>query len=213
MIRQLSEYPELKQMLNALLFQGKRVTFNPDNSVISLASMFGYIVNRQGSIQVANRIFEMRLYNFFLSEEELKNAMYDEAQRSKSQFISEGRLDMRKVLEKFVLHFSDIYGDNDEKFIEEYGRKFFLLYLKPIINGVGNYYIEAHTRDARRTDVIVDYMGEQFVVELKIWHGNEYHERGEKQLTYDAIGDHMVEGLCCKVGKSGRTEKLLWVYT
>lgn len=183
MMRQLSEYPELKQMLNALLFQGKRVTFNPDNPAISLAAMFGYIVNRQGSVQVANRIFEMRLYNYFLSEEELKSAIYDEAQGSRSQFISEGRLDMRRVLEKFVIHFSDIYGDNDEKFIEEYGRKFFLLYLKPIINGTGNYYIEARTRDARRTDVIVDYLGEQFVVELKIWRGNEYHERGEKQLT------------------------------
>ncbi|MCM1267892.1 MAG: hypothetical protein NC302_08310 [Bacteroidales bacterium] len=31
--------------------------------------------------------------------------------------------------------------------------------------------------------MIVDYLGEQFVVELKIWHGNEYHERGEKQLV------------------------------
>ena len=28
----------------------------------------------------------------------------------------------------------------------------------------------------------MDYKGEQFIVELKIWHGNEYHERGEKQL-------------------------------
>lgn len=76
----------------------------------------------------------------------------------------------------------DIYGDNSEKFMEEQGRKLFLLYLKPIINGTGNYYIEAQTRDARRTDVIVDYLGEQFIIELKIWHGNEYNERGEKQL-------------------------------
>ena len=89
---------------------------------------------------------------------------------------------MRLVLEKFVVHFTDIYGKNDEKFIEAYGRKFFLLYLKPIINGVGNYYLEAQTRDARRTDVIVDYLGEQFVVEIKIWRGNEYNERGEDQL-------------------------------
>ncbi len=89
---------------------------------------------------------------------------------------------MRLVLEKFVVHFTDIYGKNDEKFIEACGRKFFLLYLKPIINGVGNYYLEAQTRDARRTDVIVDYRGEQFIVELKIWHGNEYNERGEEQL-------------------------------
>ena len=57
------------------------------------------------------------------------------------------------------------------------------MYLKPIINGRGNYYIEAQTRDARRTDVIVDYAGEQFIVEMKIWHGNEYNERGEQQLT------------------------------
>lgn len=47
---------------------------------------------------------------------------------------------------------------------------------------MGNYYIEAQTRDARRTDVIVDYLGEQHIVELKIWPGNEYQERGQKQL-------------------------------
>ena len=50
-------------------------------------------------------------------------------------------------------------------------------------NGTGNYYIEAQTRDERRTDVIVDYLGEQFIIELKIWHGKEYNERGERQLT------------------------------
>ncbi len=26
-------------------------------------------------------------------------------------------------------------------------------------------------------------MGEQFVIELKIWRGNEYNERGERQLA------------------------------
>ncbi len=65
---------------------------------------------------------------------------------------------------------------------EPKGRRIFLMYLKPIINGTGNYYIEAQTRDMRRTDIIVDYRGEQFVIELKIWHGSEYHQRGEKQL-------------------------------
>lgn len=44
-------------------------------------------------------------------------------------------------------------------------------------------YIEAQTRDERRTDIIVDFLGEQFIIELKIWHGSEYNERGEKQLT------------------------------
>lgn len=113
----------------------------------------------------------------------MKNAIYDEAQGNRSQFINSGRLDMTRILERFVIHFTDIYGSNDERFVEEFGRKFFLLYLKSIINGTGNYYIEAQTRDAKRTDVIVDYQGEQFVVELRIWRGNEYNERGEEQLA------------------------------
>ncbi len=90
---------------------------------------------------------------------------------------------MDLVLEKFVSYYNDIYSDNDSKFLEEHGRKIFLLYLKPIINGTGNYYIEAQTRDARRTDVVVDYLGEQFVIEIKLWRGAEYNERGEQQLT------------------------------
>ena len=125
----------------------------------------------------------MRLYNLFLAEEELTSAIYDKAQGNKFQFLNGGRLNMDLVIEKFVLYFQDIYGDRDEKFLEEQGRKLFLLYLKPIINGTGNYYIEAQTRDARRTDVIVDYLGEQFIIELKIWHGSEYNERGRAQLA------------------------------
>ena len=117
------------------------------------------------------------------SEEELTNAMSRKAKLDRNQFVSDGRLDMERVLEKFVEHFQDVYGGSDSQFLEDDGRKFFLLYLKPIINGTGNYYVEAQTRDARRTDVIVDYAGEQFVIELKIWHGSEYNERGERQLT------------------------------
>lgn len=194
MTRQLWDYSDMKNMLQAILFQGKRVTYNPDSAVIERAEMFGYIINKENSVQVANRIFEMRLYNMFLSEEELHSAIYDVAQGTRNEFLYDGRLNMDRVLERFIVHFNDIYGANDERFIEDHGRKFFLLYLKPIINGTGNYYIEAQTRDARRTDVIVDYLGEQFVVELKIWRGNEYNERGEKQLAAYLEEYHLDKG-------------------
>ena len=105
------------------------------------------------------------------------------SQRDRSQFMIDGHLNMRRILEKFVEHFHDLYKNCDETFIEDIGRKFFLLYLRPIINGTGNYYVEAQTRDLGRTDVIVDFHGEQFVIEMKVWHGNEYNKRGEKQLA------------------------------
>ena len=132
---------------------------------------------------IANRIFEMVLLNMFMAKEAITSEVYEKGGSDRIGFIKNNQLDMELVLKKFVEYFHDIYGEQDENFTEKYGRKFFLLYLKPIINGTGNYYLEAQTRDERRTDVIVDYLGEQFIVELKIWHGDEYYERGEQQLT------------------------------
>ena len=109
--------------------------------------------------------------------------VYREGARLKNQFIHDGALDMRRILEKFVEYFDDIYGDRDEKFLEADGRRYFMLFLKPIINGTGNYYIEARTRNDEQTDMIIDYLGQQYIIEMKIWHGNAYNERGEKQLS------------------------------
>lgn len=183
MIRHLDDFPDMKKMFQAILFQGSEFAYNPNAKEISLACMFGYAIDKNGKVRIANRIFETCLYNYFYSEEELSSTIIREAKRDKSDFIQNGRLDMDTVMRKFVMAFEDIYGQNSDRFVEDNGRKFFLLYLKPIINGTGNYYVEAQTRDERRTDIIVDYLGEQFIIELKIWHGNEYNERGEKQLA------------------------------
>ena len=101
---------------------------------------------------------------------------------------------MTLILERFIQSFSDIYGNQDEKFLEEDGRRYFLLFLRPIINGTGNYYIEAQTRDSRRTDVVVDYLGKQYIIELKIWHGEEYNRRGVEQLGEYLDAYHLKKG-------------------
>ncbi len=183
MAKQLDTYPDMREMLEDIIYQGKRIPFSPDTKSISMGVMFGFLKDRGSQVIVSNRIFEMRMLNMFAAEESVSNSAFRYGENNKPQFVNETGLNMELVLEKFVEYFTDIYGDNDEKFVEAYGRKFFLLYLKPIINGTGNYYLEAQTRDASRTDVIVDYLGEQYVVELKIWRGNEYNERGERQLA------------------------------
>lgn len=183
MMRQIDLYRDLREILEDIIYRGKQISYSPDIKSIEIGMMFSFLKEENDRVVVANRIFEMRLLNMFIAEEAVKSEAYRYGERDKNQFIRNNRLDMELVLQKFVEHFTDIYGDNDEKFLEVNGRKLFLLYLKPIINGTGNYYLEAQTRDARRTDIIVDYLGEQFVVELKIWHGNEYNERGEEQLA------------------------------
>lgn len=183
MVKQLDTYKDMRNMIEEMLYQGKNIPFSPAEKSINLGVMFCFLKEENGHVAVANRIFEMYLLNLFISEESLKSDVFLYGQGNRNQFINDSRLDMELVLEKFVEYFNDIYDERDNKFVENYGRKFFLLYLKPIINGTGNYYIEAQTRDAKRTDVIVDYLGEQFVIEMKIWHGNEYNERGRQQLA------------------------------
>ena len=195
MIGKLNDYPELNEMLKELLFTGKSIAYNADDPAVDMAEMFGFIRNHQGVIAVANRIFETRLYNLYLSTAKMQGLdIYKASLQDKNQFVVDGHLDMRRILERFVVHFNDLYHDSAEPFVEEEGRKYFLLYLRPIINGTGNYYIESRTRNLRRTDVIVDYNGEQYVVEMKIWRGNEYHTRGEEQLVGYLDDYHIKKG-------------------
>ena len=184
LINKIEDYPDLYDYLYQILIEGRRISYNPDDSVIKLAMMYGFVKEENGSVVIANRIFETRLYNAILTNKQMqKTSIFKAGENDKSQFISGNQLNMELILEKFILHFNDIYGSQPDKFKEDDGRKLFLLYLRPIINGTGNYYIEAQTRDQRRTDVIVDYLGKQYIIELKIWHGDEYNTQGEKQLS------------------------------
>lgn len=194
LVNKLVDYPELREILYALLFNGKEIPHNSLNKSIEMAEMFGFIRSEGNRVAVSNRIFETVLYNLFLSEEVVGSRIYDSALQDRNRFVNGGRLDMKLVLERFVESFDYLYGDENERFVEEVGRKYFMLFLKPIINGTGNSYVEARTRDLKRTDIIVDYRGEQFVVELKIWNGPKYHAEGEEQIAEYLDYYHLKKG-------------------
>lgn len=180
--KKIDDFPSLRNLLEEILFKGSQVPYNRYNQVMDMGMMFGFLKEENHVVAIANRIFEIFFYNLFISEQALQSAIFQKGDEDKKLFLKNGKLNMDMILQKFVEHFTEIYGDNDCKFVEENGRRLFLLYLKPIINGTGNYYIESETRDRKRTDIIVDYLGEQYIIELKIWHGEEYNKRGEKQL-------------------------------
>ena len=194
LINKLEDDQQLCNLLYRLLFQGEKFLFSAYDSAIQSAVMYGFVKNQNGSLEIANRIFETVIYDWFISSASTNSPIFSEGVNDKNQFIQDGQLNMEKILEKFILHFNDIYGSQPDKFKEEDGRKLFLLYLRPIINGTGNYYIEAQTRDQKRTDVIVDYLGKQYIVELKIWRGEEYNTEGEKQIAEYLNYYHLEKG-------------------
>lgn len=74
--KKITDYPELKAMLYAILFQGESYPYNPDNFVMDIGTMFGFIKEKDGQAVISNRIFETRLYNLFLSEELTNSVIY-----------------------------------------------------------------------------------------------------------------------------------------
>ena len=125
MRKKLSDYPDMRRMLYELLYEGKSFPYNTDEEILDIAKMFGYIKECEGKVMVFNRIFETRLYNLFISEERIHSVIYSEGSKERNLFLRDGRLDMYRVLERFVVHFTDLYGECEERFLEKSGRKFF----------------------------------------------------------------------------------------
>ena len=182
--KNLNNYPKLKAAIRSILMEGTKLTYNAQQDAIVQMQMYGLIRNDHNTVRIANRIFETMLYDLFLSDEELKSNVFSrEGELAKNIFIEDGKLNMRLIMERFIETYTQVCGPLKERFKEKDGREQFLLYLKPIINGTGNYYIEAQTRNQTRTDVIVDYLGQQYIIELKIWRGERYNAAGEKQIS------------------------------
>lgn len=183
LIGKIINYPELNNILKDKIFNGQIVAYTVSNPVISMASMFGIIKNADGVVVPANRIFAKVLSDYYLSLDEMKSLdIYKAALTDKNQFVDNKKLNMKLVMRKFLQHFTELYGNKEERFIEKEGRKYFLLYLRPIINGAGHYSMEAVTANDTRTDLIVYYHEEFFIIEMKVWHGEKAHYKSEQQL-------------------------------
>ena len=69
LINMIENDPKLREMLYAMLFSGRAYSFNVDNPTFRMMHMYGFMTNRDGKDVIANRIFETRLYDYFLSLE------------------------------------------------------------------------------------------------------------------------------------------------
>lgn len=179
----LENCPNLKGQLRRILLRGEVIAHLPDDEEQKQLRMYGFIVNNNNTVAIANRIFEMRLYQYFIGESQKNEDLKQAAAASKTTFIAEdGWLDVPKIMEHFIVEHNRIHEGRTEKFPEEEGRERFITYIAPIINGTGTYSIEEQTRDQKRMDLVIHYLGRRYIIELKIWHGDRYNEKGERQL-------------------------------
>lgn len=179
MIKNIENHKELKQAIIIVLFKGEKIPFAKTNAAINIGLMFGILAEKDKSVAISNIIFEIVLYNHIISEKIMERYSFG---YENNQFVENGALDMERALQNFQEVMKAEYRNEDVSFIERQGRLLFLCFMKPIINGKGNYYVEPETRDNTRMDVVISYGGCEYIVELKIWRGEQYRQKGLRQL-------------------------------
>ena len=180
MFKNLENNKELSKYIYELLILGEVKPFVIDDPIVNIGAIYGFLLNVNDRIAIANKIFELRMINYYISKD-LRNKK-QVTSVLQNDIVKEGNFDMELCLRKFADHYSELYNKRDRKFLERHGRLLFLSYLKPLINGQGFYHIESQFTDQRRMDIVVDFGRQQFIIELKLWNGKHYQSEGYSQL-------------------------------
>jgi hypothetical protein len=182
LIKNIENNQELYELVYNMLILGNIYSYSVSDPIIQLGNTLGIFINDNQKLKVHNRIFESYLYNHLSIAKERKDKKVKTYEPS--QFInSSGELDIIRIMDKFQELMTAEYRSEDEAFLEREGRLIFLAFIKPIINGVGNYFVEPQTRTNKRMDIVVTYNKKKYIIELKIWRGPENINAAYEQLS------------------------------
>ncbi len=181
LIKNLENHKDLYDLVFRLIIDGAKVAFNPDNPAIQKGVLYG-IFQRNGNLKIHNRVYEQRIYNYMSSKVEIK--LKTENYNYENQFyLANNELDVEKILVKFQQFMHEQHSHRDQDFLERQWRLVFLAFLKPIINGGGHDFKEVEISAEKRLDVVITFFEHKYIVELKRWYGEQFHQEGLQQLA------------------------------
>lgn len=181
LIKNLENNHALYVIINNLLINGIKIDYNQYNPDINLGILYGIFKNDNGKLKIHNRIYEQLIYDYMASK--IQTSLSFTNYNNRTSFTrDDGTLDVKDILLKFQEFMKHEYSEKRKTFLEEDGRLIFLAFLSPIINGSGFAFKEVQGGEEKRFDIVITYEKQMFIIELKIWYGEEYHKKGEIQL-------------------------------
>jgi PD-(D/E)XK nuclease superfamily len=193
LIKNLENNPALHEMVQQIVIDGEKFSYNQHNPTAHLAIVYGILTNKNDLFAVHNRIYQEVIINYMTSKMEL--LQYTASTDFGTSYLKDERkLDMEAVLVGFQSFMKKEYSKKDRKFLERNGRLVFLAFLKPIINGAGYDFKEPQVSEEKRLDLAITYYNEKYVIELKIWRGEKAHQKGLIQLADYLESQQMNEG-------------------
>jgi AAA-like domain len=194
LVKNLKEYPSLNELVYSMVIDGQVFPYDDYDTTINLGIMHGiFRQSETGTLIIHNRIYRELIANMMISEwrtGNLKKQNTDVFEVVSQYHLPNKGLDMQKVLENFQAFMKKEYSSKDRTFLEREGRMIFLAFMRPILNGAGYDFKEPQVSEEKRLDVVITYHQHLYVAELKIWHGEDAHQKGLTQLVdyLDSLG-------------------------
>lgn len=181
LIKNLENNPELYEFVFQIIMNGREFSFNLDNPVIRLGSTYGILKKGKNYTKIHNHLYEQLIYDYMSSKMETSGLM--EYHHVGASYIeADDTLNIERVLRRFQLFMKEQYSTRDASFLERNGRLLFLAFLKPVINGRGFDFKEVQVSEEKRLDIVITYGPHKYIIELKLWRGEKYHQKGIRQL-------------------------------
>lgn len=183
-IKNIENNEDLYDTVYGILVMLEKHAYISSELYVEKGLMYGILsVDENNDLKISNKMFEIYLYRHFANKKRRASEIYSNLPTSREKYVVNGNLDMPAVIDGFKRFMESQSLNKDGMLLERECRLIFLAYLMPIINGSGFFYIEAETGDDKRIDVIVTYGKEEFIIELKLWHGISKHEDAYDQLV------------------------------
>jgi hypothetical protein len=181
LIQNLENNPDLYELVFDIIINGIEFSFNTGNPIILFGKIYGVLKEELGKAKIHNRLYEQRIYNYMASK--METAGKAKFNHFTARYLDEtGDLDIKKVILKFQDFLKEHYSQKDRDFLERNGRLLFLAFIRPILNGRGFDFKEVQVSEENRLDIVVTFNNKKYIIELKIWRGESYHQDGIRQL-------------------------------
>jgi len=196
LIKNLENHADLYHLVEQIVLEGRGFRYSSDAPAIGKGRLYGILApNDRGIAKIHNPIYEMRIYNYLTErlQTEISQATPTN-HRATTYLCADGSLNMELAFEKYSMHLKSLYEDGQDAFIEKNARLLFGIFMKTIINGTGFFLPESQIADRLRPDITITYNRFKYIIELKIWHGQQYFEDSVEQLYGYLIRENLATG-------------------
>ena len=193
--------PRFENLLMRIMARDDGVDFNLRSDIISELATYGVIARGDdGMCEIVNPIY---LYCILQAFKPIVNGLEDEYlhENSREGFLDYltliGQIDMQALLDNF----RDFIARAGFKILqvpdtpqESVGRHLLLAYLDQFVKLIGGFmHIEVQTGRGRM-DIIITHNQRKYIVETKIWRGDNRYQAGKKQLAAYLRSENVTEG-------------------